>query len=38
MLSSDILEKGKKYFCLQNSFPHSADIKPMINTNQIEFI
>ena len=38
MLSSDILEKGKKDFCLQNSFPYSADVKPIISKNQFEFI
>ena len=38
MLSLDILEKGQKDFCLQNSFSYSADVKPIINKNQFEFI
>ena len=38
MLSLDILEKGKKDFCQQNTFPYSADVKPIINKNQFEFI
>ena len=38
MLSWDILEKGKKDFCLKNIFPYSADVKPIINKNQFEFI
>ena len=38
MLSLDILEKGKKDFCQQNTFPYSADVKPIINKNHFEFI
>ena len=38
MLYYDILEKGKKDFYLQNTFPYSADVKPKINKNQLEFI
>ena len=38
MLSWDILEIDKTYFCLQNSFSYSADVKPIINKNRFEFI
>ena len=38
MLSYDILEKRQKDFSLQNSFSYSADVKPIINKNQFEFI
>ena len=38
MLSKDILEKGKKYFCIQNSFSYSADVKPLKNKNWFDFI
>ena len=38
MLSWDILEKGKKDFCQQNSFSNSADDKPIMNQNKFEFI
>ena len=29
--------KGQNYFCLQNSFPYSADVKPTVNKNHFEF-
>ena len=38
MPSKDILEKGIKDYCLQNSFSYAADVKPIINKNQFEFI
>ena len=38
MLSKDILEKGQKGFCLQNSYSFLADVKPIVNKNQFEFI
>ena len=34
----NILEKGKKDFCLQNNFSYSAEVKPKINKNRFEFI
>ena len=30
--------KGQKYFCLQNIFPYSDDVKPIMNKNQFEFV
>ena len=30
--------KGQKYFCLQNSFSYSADVKPIVNKNRFKFI
>ena len=35
MLSKEILEKGQNEFFLQNSFSYSADVKPVINKNQL---
>ena len=38
MLSYDILEKGKKDLCQQSTSPYSADVKPILNKKQFEFI
>ena len=38
MLYLGISEIGKTYFCFQKQFPYSADVKPIVNKDQLDFI